>query len=90
MTVERPHVELIRSHALDTAERDAVLSLRISAEQLEFAGGVARSVEACDAGDPAEIAGLAIREAGAVVGWVEAGERRAGRVGLERTMALAL
>ena len=70
MTVERPHVELIRSHALDAAERDAVLSLRISAEQLEFAGGVARSVEACDAGDPAEIAGLAIREAGAVVGWV--------------------
>ena len=63
-------VELIRVHALTAAEREAVLALRISAEQLEFAGPVAKSVVACEAGDPAEVAGLAIRVAGDSVGWV--------------------
>ena len=63
-------VEMIRSHALTDVERAAVLGLRIDAEQVEFAGPVARSVAACDAGDPAEVAGLAIRLGGDVVGWV--------------------
>ena len=63
-------IELIRSRALDAAGREAVFNLRISAEQLEFAGPAARSVAACEAGDPAEVAGLAIREAGDIVGWV--------------------
>ncbi len=42
MTAETTlRVELIRWHALAGAEREAVLGLRISAEQLEFAGAVA-------------------------------------------------
>ena len=55
---------------LSAAERDAVLGLQISQAQAEFAGAVARSVAACEAGDPAEIAGLAIRANGEIVGWV--------------------
>ena len=71
MTVETTlRVELIRWHALDDAGREAVLGLRISAEQLEFAGAVAKSVTACEAGNPAEVAGLAIRVGNDIVGWV--------------------
>lgn len=65
-----PRVHLIRVHALTAAEREAVLALRISAEQLEFAGAVAKSIAACEAGDPAAVAGLAIRVTDDVVGWV--------------------
>ena len=55
---------------LTAAERGAVADLRISAAQGEFAGPVARSVATCEAGDPAEVAGLAIRADGDIVGWV--------------------
>ena len=55
---------------LSAAERNAVLGLQISQAQAEFAGAVARSVAACEAGDPAEVAGLAIRANGEIVGWV--------------------
>jgi ribosomal protein S18 acetylase RimI-like enzyme len=65
-----PHVEMIRWHALRDVERAAVLGLRIDAAQVEFAGPVARSVAACEAGDAAEVAGLAIRLGGDIVGWV--------------------
>ena len=51
-------------------EREAVLVLQISDAQVEFAGPVARSVAACEAGDPVDVAGLAIRADGDVVGWV--------------------
>ena len=63
-------VELVDWRALTAAERDAVASLEISAEQVEFAGTVARSIAACEAGDAAEVAGLAIRADGEIVGWV--------------------
>ena len=63
-------VELVPWQRLSAGERDAVLSLEISAEQIEFAGTTARSVDACEAGDPAAVAGLAIRAAGDIVGWV--------------------
>ena len=65
-----PRVDLIRTHALSATEREAVLELGISAEQLEFAGAIAKSIAACEAGDPAEVAGLAIRVANDIVGWV--------------------
>ena len=55
---------------LTAAERGAVAALQISAAQLEFAGPVARSVAACEAGDPADVAGLAIRADDDIVGWV--------------------
>ena len=62
--------ELVDWRVLTLAERDAVLGLKISAEQLEFAGAVAKSVAACETANPAEVAGLAVRVDGAVVGWV--------------------
>jgi len=63
-------VELADWGMLAPAERQAVTRLEISAAQVEFAGPVARSVAACEAGDPAEVAGLAIRADGRIVGWV--------------------
>ena len=69
-TAATPRVEVVDWHALAAAERDAVRALEISAEQVEFAGGVARSVAACEAGDPAEVAGLAVRVGHDIVGWV--------------------
>lgn len=77
-------VDLVRSHALDVAEREAVLELQMSAAQLEFAGAVAKSVAACEAGDPAEVAGLAIRVAGDIVGWVGRPQARHRRAPLDR------
>jgi len=70
MRSEVSRVEVVDWHALAPADRDAVLGLQISAAQTEFAGPVTRSVAACEAGDPAEVAGLAIRLGGEVVGWV--------------------
>ena len=63
-------VHLVAWRTLTPAERDAVAQLEISAEQVEFAGTVARSIAACEAGDAAEVAGLAIRSVGEIVGWV--------------------
>ena len=63
-------VELVDWHVLTTAEREDVAGLEISAEQLEFAGSMAKSIAACEAGDPAEVAGLAIRVGDEIVGWV--------------------
>jgi len=70
MKSEGSSVEIVDWHALARSDRDAVLALQISPAQTEFAGPVARSVAACEAGDPAEVAGLAIRLGGEVVGWV--------------------
>jgi len=65
-----PPVKLADWRELAPAEREAVLHIEIDASQVEFAGTLARSVAACEAGDPAEVAGLAIRVEGAAVGWV--------------------
>ncbi len=65
-----PRVEIVDWHALTAVEHAAVRALEISAEQREFAGGMSRSVAACEAGDPAEVAGLAMRVDLDIVGWV--------------------
>ena len=70
MTRATTRVELVDWHALAPAGRGAVLALQISATQNEFAGPVARSVAACEAGDRGEVVGLAIQVDGEVVGWV--------------------
>jgi RimJ/RimL family protein N-acetyltransferase len=63
-------VGLARWQALDADDRDAVRGLALSAEQLEFAGPVERAIAACEAADPALVAGLAIRAGTEVVGWL--------------------
>jgi RimJ/RimL family protein N-acetyltransferase len=70
MSAATVQVELVDWRALAPAEREAVLRIEIDAEQVEFAGPLARSVAACEAGDPAGVAGLAIRVDGAAAGWV--------------------
>ena len=62
--------ELVDWRVLTPAERDAVRGLEISAEQIEFAGDIGKSIAACEAADPAEVAGLAVRVDGAIAGWV--------------------
>ena len=70
MTLAATRVELVEWHALGASERAAVLALRINEAQLEFAGPIARSVAACEAGDRVEVAGLAVRAGHDIVGWV--------------------
>ena len=70
MTLAAGRVEIVDWHALPSADREAVLALQISAAQTEFAGPVARSVAACEGGDPAEVAGLAILVDADIIGWV--------------------
>ncbi len=70
MTLAAASAEVVDWRELAAAGREAVLALQISEQQIEFAGPVARSVAACEAGDPAEVVGLAIRVDTAIVGWV--------------------
>ena len=63
-------VSLVAWQDLAPALRDAVAALQISAEQVEFAGTMARSIAACDNGNPLEVVGLAIQVDGDVAGWV--------------------
>jgi GNAT superfamily N-acetyltransferase len=65
-----PRVDLVDWRALSPDERSAVRTLEISTQQIEFAGTIDKSVAACEAGDPAEVAGLAIRVEQHLVGWV--------------------
>jgi RimJ/RimL family protein N-acetyltransferase len=67
---EAIRIELADWRTLPSADRDAVARLEISDEQVEFAGTIARSIAACEAGDPAEVAGLAIRGGQEIVGWL--------------------
>ena len=61
---------LARWQSLDAGQREAVLALHIPPDQMEFAGSIERAVAACDTASPDEVAGLAILEADAVVGFV--------------------
>ena len=70
MSAGAPLVTLVEWQALDAAGRDAASQLQIDAAQIEFAGTMARSIAACEAGDPAQVAGLVIRAGGEIVGWV--------------------
>ena len=66
--------------------------LEIGAEQVEFAGTMGKSVAACEAGDPAEVAGLAIRLERAIVGWVvlKRGSSAPGWVGADAVVVSGL
>ena len=65
-----PAPALLRWQQLSGGERDAVLALQIAPAQVEFAGTTARSVAACEAGEPRTVAGLAVRVDGDIVGWL--------------------
>ncbi|MEK8029778.1 GNAT family N-acetyltransferase [Ideonella sp. DXS29W] len=55
---------------LNEAERQGVLALSVSAQQVEYAGTVERSVRACQDGPASEVVGLAILEGMRVVGFL--------------------
>lgn len=62
-------VSLKRWQALSEAEQVAVLDLNVTEQQVEFAGTVARSVQACLDDHVDEIAGLAVVHEHRVVGF---------------------
>jgi diamine N-acetyltransferase len=63
-------VSLKRWEALSASEQAAVLRLRVTEQQIEFAGTVERSVQACRDDHANEAAGLAIVQAGDVLGFL--------------------
>lgn len=62
-------VSLRRWQALSEAEQTAVLHLNVTEQQVEFAGTVARSVQACVEDQTNEVAGLAVLHQHRVVGF---------------------
>jgi GNAT superfamily N-acetyltransferase len=56
--------------ALTDVERQAVSTLSVTAEQVEFAGSVERAMQTCDANADGNVAGLAIIERRQVVGFL--------------------
>jgi len=56
--------------ALDSQQRAAVALLQISPEQIEYAGTVARAIEACEADDGREVLGIALQHGATVVGFL--------------------
>lgn len=70
-TLVRSHeVSLQRWQSLSPSQQAAVLNLSVTAQQIEFAGTVERSVQACQEDQTNEIAGLAVIEAGNVIGFL--------------------
>ena len=63
-------VSLKRWQLLSPAEQAAVLSLNVTAQQIEFAGTVERSVQACQEDQANEVAGLAVLHDQTVVGFL--------------------
>jgi GNAT superfamily N-acetyltransferase len=61
---------LERWQSLDSEQRQAVLALPISAEQIEFAGEVDRAVAFCESSNEDQVAGLAVLRGRQPVGFV--------------------
>ena len=63
-------VSLKRWELLCPSEQAAVLSLSVTEQQIEFAGTVERSVQACREDQANEVAGLAVVHEGSIVGFL--------------------
>jgi diamine N-acetyltransferase len=63
-------VSLKHWQLLSPSEQAAVLSLNVTAQQIEFAGTVERSIQACQEAQTNDVAGLAVLHAQAVVGFL--------------------
>jgi RimJ/RimL family protein N-acetyltransferase len=63
-------IELTHWDDLSETEKAAVRHISVSSQQIEFAGTIDRAVEAVEAGDTHDIAGLAIQSSGIVVGFL--------------------
>ncbi|MGP0173598.1 GNAT family N-acetyltransferase [Pseudomonas sp. NCHU5208] len=68
--VRSRELSLLRWQSLSSFQQAVVLSLSVTAQQIEFAGTVERSVQVCQADQVDEIAGLAIIEASSVIGFL--------------------
>lgn len=63
-------LQLQRWQSLTGEQRERVLALHISPEQIEFAGSTALAVSVCEGASPDEVAGLAILESASPIGFV--------------------
>lgn len=63
-------LQLQRWQSLTGDQRERVLALHISPEQIEFAGTTAQAVSVCEGASPDEVAGLAILESETPIGFV--------------------
>ncbi|MFC3685141.1 GNAT family N-acetyltransferase [Hydrogenophaga luteola] len=63
-------LQLQRWQALNSEQREQVLALHISPEQIEFAGTTAQAVSVCEDAPTDEVAGLAILESASPIGFV--------------------
>ncbi|MDG5974451.1 GNAT family acetyltransferase [Hydrogenophaga taeniospiralis CCUG 15921] len=63
-------LQLTRWQALTSEQQQSVLALHISQEQIEFAGTMAQAVAVGEGASPDDVAGLAVLQAGAPVGFV--------------------
>ncbi len=63
-------LQLQRWQSLTSEQRESVLALHISPEQIEFAGTTAQAVSACEGASPDEVTGLAILESEIPIGFV--------------------
>lgn len=63
-------VQLHRWQSLTGEQRERLLALHISPEQIEFAGTTAQAVSVCESAPPDEVAGLAILESEKPIGFV--------------------
>lgn len=65
-----PVIALKTWNVLTDAERQAVSTLSVTDEQVEFAGSVERAMQTCDANADGNVAGLAIMESQQIVGFL--------------------
>jgi RimJ/RimL family protein N-acetyltransferase len=63
-------LQLQRWQSLTSEQRERVLALHISPEQIEFAGSTALAVSVCEGASPDEVAGLVILESERPIGFV--------------------
>lgn len=59
-SLDAPTLSLERWQSLDSLQRQGVLALHVSDEQLEFCGSVERAVSVCESAKLDEVAGLAV------------------------------
>ena len=68
--MDTPDITLQRWQDLPADEQAQLRALRISAGQIEYAGTMERAIAKLESGQGEDLVGLAIRQAGAVVGFV--------------------
>jgi len=68
--MQSPSLALARWQDLSPSDQASVRELSVTAQQIEYAGTIERAIENCEADGEDDIAGLAIRGDGQIVGFL--------------------